>query len=225
MDAKIPSWREAVADAAAFLLPVDCAGCGAPDTTLCETCRARLAPRPFAVTALGGVTVNSALAYEGVTARVLRALKEDGRTGLAGPLGAALRAAAAASASAEPVVYVPVPSSRRAMRRRGYRVVDLLLRRAGLPASRLLVTVREPGDQRGLGRAERVRNVAGGLAALPGAAGGCVVVVDDVVTTGSTLAEAARALRAAGARSVVAATVAATTLRLGGLPAPMLRDP
>ncbi|MFT4305647.1 MAG: ComF family protein, partial [Microbacterium sp.] len=73
-------WREAVADAAAFLLPVDCAGCGAPDTALCERCRTALRPRPVMGAFAGGVPVHSALVYEDVVARVLRALKEEGRT-------------------------------------------------------------------------------------------------------------------------------------------------
>ncbi|MFT4211465.1 MAG: phosphoribosyltransferase family protein [Microbacterium sp.] len=205
-------WRDAAADAAAFLLPVDCAGCGAPDTALCERCRAELRPRPVVRALAGGIPVHSALGYDGVVARALRTLKQDGRTALARPLGQALRASAAA-AGVGPVLYVPVPTSRPAMRRRGYRVVDLLLKRAGLPASDLLVVVRATGDQRGLRRAERAANVAGSMTARPAAAGRRVVVVDDVVTTGATLAEAIRALRAAGAEPVAAITVAATARR------------
>jgi predicted amidophosphoribosyltransferase len=70
---------------------------------------------------LPGLAVCSALDFSGVPARVLRAFKEDGRTGLARPLGGALAAAVARveGAGAE-VAIVPVPSSRRAFRRRGY---------------------------------------------------------------------------------------------------------
>ncbi|WP_454261450.1 phosphoribosyltransferase family protein [Pseudoxanthomonas mexicana] len=72
-------------------------------------------------------------------------------------------------------------------------------------------------DQRLLGRTERAANVSGSMRAR-GAAGAAVIVVDDVVTTGATLVEAARALRAGGARVLGAATVASTT-RTGLLPA------
>jgi predicted amidophosphoribosyltransferase len=149
-----------------------------------------------------------------VAARVLRALKEDGRTGLARALAPAL-AAAVAALDAPGAVVVPVPSSRAALRRRGYRVAELLARRAELAPVRALRSVRTVADQRGLGRAQRRENVAGSLRAVRGnvLTGRDVVIVDDVVTTGATLAEAARALRAAGARVVGAATVAATPRR------------
>lgn len=205
--------REALADALTLVLPVDCAGCDAPDTTLCETCRAALAPH-VRRRDIGGVAVCSGLAYEGPAARVIRALKQEGRTRLAGALAPALAAAVAAAVAAagggDPVVVVPIPTSRAAHRRRGYRVPDLVARRAGLRAERVLAPARRTADQRGLGRGERRRNVAGSFIVTRAVAGRRVVVVDDVVTTGATLAEAARALRAAGAQVVGCATVAST---------------
>ena len=158
--------------------------------------------------------------FDGVPARVLRALKEDGRTGLARALapglamatGAALDAASAGAGSAETVVLVPVPSSRAAFRRRGYRVVELVARRAELRCMRLLVPSRRTADQRELGREERRRNVRNSLRAR-GAAGLRVIVLDDVVTTGATLQEAFRALREGGAIVLGAATIAATPRR------------
>lgn len=214
----IRTMREALADALALLLPTSCAGCDDPDIALCERCAAALAPR--VVRRPGEVPVWSGLAFAGVPARVIRALKEDGRTGLARDLARALSAAVAeASASVlasarGDVVLVPVPTSRAAYRRRGYRVVDLVARRAGLRTERLLRTVRASADQRALGAEERRRNVAGVMRsrAAPGVR---VIVLDDVVTTGATLAEAVRALRAAGAEVVGAATIAATARRSG----------
>lgn len=202
--------RAALDEALLLVLPVVCAGCDEPDVTLCEDCRAALRPAPRR-RAGSGETVWSALRFEGVTGRVLRALKEDGRTDLARDLAPAL--AAAVAAIGDPgAVLVPIPTSRAAYRRRGYRVVDLVAARAGLRIEPLLRQTRRTADQRGLDQHRRRHNVEGSLVARDAAARR-VIVIDDVVTTGATLAEAARALRAAGAEVVGAAAIAATPLR------------
>lgn len=201
--------RRALADALALLLPVDCAGCGAADVALCEACAAALTPVVERRSA-GGTDVWAGLPFDGVCARVIRTLKGDGRTGLARALAPALRSAVEAAGPYDAVAVVP--TSRAAFRRRGYRVGDLLARRAGLRGGPLLRVVRATADQRGLARDARRRNVAGSLRAVE-VAGLRVLIVDDVVTTGATLAEAARALREAGATVVGAAVVAATPSR------------
>ncbi|MDY0909035.1 ComF family protein [Microbacterium sp. CFBP9034] len=206
--------RGALSEALALLLPVVCAGCGAPDTTLCDDCTAAVAPCPLArmVDAPGGgVTVWSGLVFDGVAARVIRALKEEGRTPLARALAPALTAAAR-RLDARDAVLVPLPTSRGAYRRRGFRVPDLLAARAGLPVARLLQPVRRTGDQRRLDREGRRRNVAQSLSAAP-CEGRRVIVLDDVITTGASVEEAVRALRAAGADVIGAVTVAATPRR------------
>lgn len=201
--------RRALADALTLVLPVDCAGCGVPDEVLCAACRAELRPE-VAVDARGGVPLVHGLVFDGVAARVVRALKEDGRTGLARALAPSLAAAVAAIGAG--AVLVPIPTSRASFRRRGYRVVELVARRAGLRVERRLRLVRQPRDQRGLDVDARRRNVAGSLVAQ-GVAGRDVVVLDDVVTTGATLDEAVRALAAAGARVVACVAIARTPRR------------
>ncbi|MGN6744097.1 MAG: ComF family protein [Amnibacterium sp.] len=204
----------------ALVLPVPCSGCGAIGPALCTGCRAALHPRP----ALRHVGVPplpawSGLPYEGVTRAVLLAFKNEGRTEHAPPLAVALRAAlvaalAMAPATAQPgIELVPMPATVRSSRDRGYDPVRVVLRRARLPARRLLRLDRRPADQRALGRVERQRNVAGSMRSRP-AVGLRVLLVDDVVTTGATLAEAARAVRAAGGTVLGAITVASTPERL-----------
>lgn len=203
--------REALGAALSLVFPTWCAGCDALDTTLCAVCAARLVPA-VRERSLDGLTVHSGLVFDGVAARVLRAAKEDGRTPLLRALAPALAAAASAGlaqAPAGPTAIVPIPASPAAMRRRGYRVVEVIAGHAGLPVHRLLRTSGATLDQRRLGLAERARNVDERMRAGD-ARGRAVLIVDDVVTTGATLREAARALIAAGAVVIGAATVAST---------------
>jgi predicted amidophosphoribosyltransferase len=137
-------------------------------------------------------------------------------------------AAVGEDAAGRPVLLVPAPSSRRARRTRGHDPArDLALRcarglrRRGLDVRVVpaLAQVRRVQDQAGLGAADRQHNLRGALAVLPGwaahLAGRECVVVDDVVTTGATLLDCARALDGAGARVSAAATVASTRRRDG----------
>jgi predicted amidophosphoribosyltransferase len=204
--------RAALAEALALVLPVACAGCDEPDVALCEGCLMALRPSVLRQE-LGALRVRSGLRFEGVAGRVLRALKEEGRTGLARSLAPGLGASVAAFDEPR-ATLVPVPTSRAAFRRRGFRVVELVAARAGLETAPLLVATRQTGDQRGLDQDRRRENVAGSLRARD-VAGRRVIVLDDVITTGATLAEAARALEAAGGVVVGAATVAATPRRRG----------
>ena len=112
-----------------------------------------------------------------------------------------------------PVLLVPVPSARRAVRARGHdpaRRIALAaageLRRAGMPA-RVVAVLRQRrrvADQSGLNSRQRLDNLAGALTVVPGGgrllAEGLVVLVDDLMTTGASLTEAARAVREARAR-------------------------
>ncbi|MBA8816624.1 putative amidophosphoribosyltransferase [Microbacterium halimionae] len=214
---EIPSYvSRSLADALTLFLPVECAGCGLHDVALCQQCRDALHPHPIFQETLGGLRVCSGLAFSGVSADVIRAVKEEGKTStLAAALAPALRRAVeevCALSGDLPItslIVVPIPTSRAAMRRRGFRVVEVIAKRAGLSSQRLLWSTRTTADQRDLGRHERQRNVTDSMRARSFAAAR-VLLIDDVVTSGATLDEAARAIRAAGGIPVGAATVAAT---------------
>ena len=189
------------------LLGASCAGCDEPGRVLCDGCRALLRAAPVQRVLTGGLAATAALSFEGVAARCIRAVKEDGSTLLARPLAAALHEVLPPDAG---VQVVPVPTSPASFRRRGYRVPDLLLRACGRRPARLLAHVGGTRDQRGLGRAERARNVAGSMRAKRAGAGEEVVLVDDVITTGATLVEASAVLSEAGFRVRGAVALAAT---------------
>lgn len=194
-----------------LVLPRECAGCELPGWTLCADCRAQLVAGPV-VRRPGALPVLASARYDGVVRAVLLAHKERGRTTLAGPLGAAL--ATAASGYGPGVVLVPVPSSPHAVRARGHdharRLASQAARRLRVRSAALLVGVREVQDQAGLDAVGRSANLQGALAVRRRVDGLQVVVVDDVVTTGATLTEAVRALRAGGAEVLGAAVVAST---------------
>lgn len=123
------------------------------------------------------------------------------------------------SDAAWPVLVVPVPSSRASIRQRGHdpmwRLAEAAtheLRRGGMAAHcvRALTHRRPVTDQAGLGTAARQANLAGALTATRPLNGQRIILVDDIITTGATLAEAARALQAVGAQIPATAVIAAT---------------
>jgi len=224
--------RSALGGLVDLVLPSSCAGCGADGAILCGDCLTGLSgpagstrPDPCPE----GLPPTWAVApYAAAVRSVVVAHKEEGRLALCRPLADALARSTLAAWSAtgndaRSFLLVPAPSRAAAVRGRGHdptlsmtRAVAMRLRRDGLDATvvRALRVRRGMRDQAGLRATERSANLAGALwvsrSAVPLVRGRDVVVVDDVVTTGATLAEAARALRAAGAEVVAAAVVAAT---------------
>ena len=221
-----------------LVLPRICAGCSRPGSRLCARCSGlltlpRLAtPRRFPA---GFPPTVAAGAYAGPVRPAVVAFKERGRAELARPLGAALALAVAAvvaglpdAGGRAPVLLVPVPSSAQALRTRGRDHVRELagravaeLRAVGVPASeaRLLRRRGRAGDSAGLSAAARRANLAGTFAPrgrrAPVQPEAVLVLVDDVVTSGATLTEAAAVLASLrpDGPSVLAAVVAATPRR------------
>lgn len=219
--------RKAAAD---LILGTRCAGCDAAGHLVCADCRRDLRPRPrvcwpdpppLGLVEPQPVVPTAASDYDGVVRSVLLEFKEHGRYPLLPHLADLLVAAIWATPTGRaPLLLVPMPSRRAAVRERGYDAVALLagrsaslLRRRGRNV-RMAPILRHRGvvvDQAGLNASERQQNLAGSLAtrARP-APGRLVVVVDDVITTGASMAEAVASLRACGVHPAAVAAACAT---------------
>lgn len=188
--------------------PAGCPVCGAPaDEALlpalrprrCAACRARAPPYRSA---------RAPYLHGGALADAVHRLKYEGCLDLSRPLGVLF--AACDPPRADVVAPLPLHASR--LRERGYDQAHLLAaaagRRFGLPLRQLLIRVRPTRPQVGLDRLGRARNMEGAFQARGWAGGLRVCLVDDVLTTGATAADGARALLRAGAVSVEVRTLA-----------------
>jgi len=209
-----------------FLFPPRCGGCGARGDWFCGDCRAQARPAPRRVcrgcgrlsavdTCPGclshGLGADSLVAWfvlDGPVREAIHRLKYGDRPRLAGPLVEL----GLSQGDLPAAVIVPVPLSANRRRQRGYNQAETIARevagRTGLVLADGLRRVEETGAQVGRSGAERRAALRGAFAWSRGSAPGEVLLIDDVVTTGTTLTECARALRAAGSYSVQALAVA-----------------
>jgi len=183
----------------------DLVAAGRPDG-LCRRCRVH--PPAFDI-------ARSAAVYEGTLRVMIQAFKFDRQRWLAGPLGSLLDDCSLPLRAGIDAV-VPVPQHPWRGLTRGFNPADDLAARLGAPVWRVLVRTRLGRPQRGEPAGLRQANVRAAFRATTRTsrrrplAGTTVLLVDDVMTTGATLDACSRALRAAGVRSVRAATVART---------------
>lgn len=199
------------------LAPPLCVGCGAYAgrvEPLCSPCRGTLRWLDSAPATASEVELWAPLAYVGAARAVVAGLKFRGAAALAATMAAQI-AARAPPGVLERSVLVPVPLQPSRRRSRGYNqselIADALAVRTGLGVSDCLERRGRGATQMGRGRAERAREIEGAVAVRPlvPLPADCLLV-DDVATTGATLAACAAALRDAGVHSVRAVVYART---------------
>lgn len=202
-----------------LLLPPICPGCGREGRVLCADCAPWLERRrdeppgvPFGLAwplPDGLVQLEWCAAFSGPVRAAIHAHKYRGERRLADPLGAAMADRwRRAGTGGDLIVHVPVHGSK--LRERGFDQAQDLARACGrdlaLRALPGLERAERTAAMHALGRAERARNVGGAFRVRPGmeraVTGRHVVLVDDVITTGATMAGCAAALLAVGAVAV-----------------------
>ncbi|NLG56766.1 MAG: ComF family protein [Rhodococcus sp.] len=201
-----------------LILPIHCGGCGRSGVPWCQACAGELTDVPVRLRPRidPGVPVWALGPYSGPRRRAVIAAKEHGRRDLAAPLGDAVVTALTVldgwgELGAAPKVLIPAPTRARAARQRGGDPVTAMAR-AAVGRERVcgaLVTRWGTRDSVGLTAAARHSNLHGHIRLTTQGrrlANQCrdrdhfAIVVDDVMTTGTTAAEGIRVLSNAGVR-------------------------
>lgn len=197
-----------------LLFPARCLLCGkiVPQQELfCQSCAKDVPEEPYerrySLPGAGaeGFRTAASMLYRGGFRKTLYRYKFRGQKALAKPLGRLMSQTVRKTGGGfDAAAWVPMTQQKK--RKRGYDQSELLAKAVaeilGIPCLPLLEKVRETGTQHELSRQERIKNVKNAYRADREAAGRSVLLIDDIVTTGSTLSECAAELYKAGAKRV-----------------------
>ncbi len=198
-----------------LIFPPMCGRCGRVDFRWCEACMDDLRAMPVTVKERSSQSMAGLCAsgvYDGILKQAIRAFKYNGAVELAEPLGGRLATVLERRKWAFDII-IPVPLSAERLAERGYNQANLLSHQAAkqmnIPCrSDALRRIRDTKQQTGLDAWQRAENVKDAFAAAADLANQSILLIDDVVTTASTLEACADELRRAGARAVYAIAVA-----------------
>ncbi len=222
-----------------WIYPPRCAGCGEPGSLLCEACREKLHPvgehfcRKCGKPLKKGAHCRLCRAhefrfqasrapyiYDGPAAAMIKSLKYNSNLSLV-PLMADLLSAFWRELNWDIDIVIPVPLSEERRAQRGFNQSEMLARafakRTGLKADpRALMKIRHTLQQVGLNAEQRRENLNGAFAAEEVLVRGKrVLLLDDVMTTGSTFAECSAVLLDKGAKSVNCLSMATASTEYG----------
>jgi len=194
-----------ISELSQLLFPTRCYGCNAIGISICSNCRREWHPHYY-LTHIQGLRVNSAILYSPTASRIILAAKENGLKGADELIiEAIVHVLNSANFGKHNVRLVPIPSSANNRRRRGRSFIpDLcneISKRTSIPVIPALQILRKVQDQSTLSAKARASNMHGAFGIAENIyPRGDVILIDDIVTTGATVSEAARALNAHGFR-------------------------
>ena len=200
--------------------PQRCACCGreiVPSALFCPECLAALPKTVYERSAVGGFLCSAALLYEEPYSTALKRFKFHSKPGgLRGFAYLTVKAARERFAGKDFDAVTCVPMTRLAVFKRGYNQSEELARACAklmaLPFEPVLEKYRSNAPQRTLNRSQRAKNVRGvfRIRKSHSVTGKRYLLIDDVITTGSTLGECARVLKTGGCSEVCCAVLCTT---------------
>lgn len=195
-----------------LIFPVRCLGCDQLGISICSQCRKFWHPRIIKTWSHSKekFPIYSSIPYSPIAGKVLLSAKENSLELADNLLTTALLHSLRGARSQNQIDFlVPIPSRKSVARKRGRQFISVLSKSIGesenLPTEEILTHIRKVRDQSNLDAKDRAANLDKALISLRFLSGKAVLI-DDLVTTGATLHEAARALRSKGITVAAAVT-------------------